>query len=75
MYCPHQYLLINPKIRFATPTLTPTNRPPTSKSRKYERGYLAYFYVRSASLLREDATPTLTLTNRPICGAHNFYAR
>jgi len=27
MYCSHQYLSIDTKKKFATPTLTPTNRP------------------------------------------------
>jgi len=27
----------------ATPTLTPTNRPQTSKNHKYERGYLGKY--------------------------------
>jgi len=35
MYCCHQYLSIDPK-KFVTPSLTPTGRQQTSKSRKYE---------------------------------------
>jgi len=39
MYWSRQYLSIDLK-KFATPTLTPTSRPQTSKNRKYERGYI-----------------------------------
>jgi len=42
MNCSHQYLSIDLK-KFATPTLTPTGRPQTSKNRKYERGYLGNY--------------------------------
>jgi len=38
MYCSRQYLSIDPKKTFATPTLTPTSRPQTSKNRTYELG-------------------------------------
>jgi len=31
------------KKKIATPTLTPINRPQTSKNRKYERGYLGNY--------------------------------
>jgi len=31
--------------KFATPTLTPTNRPQTSKNRRYERGYLGNYQI------------------------------
>jgi len=35
MYWFYQYLSIDPKKMFATPTLTPIDRPQTSKNRKY----------------------------------------
>jgi len=40
MYCSHQYLSIDSKKKFATPTLTTKNHPQTLKYRKYVRGYI-----------------------------------
>jgi len=67
--------------KFATPTLTPTNCPQTSKNRKYERGYLEndQSWRNRISVLVSVAlytnVSTLTPTNRQACGAHNFFTK
>jgi len=69
----------------ATPTLTPTNRPQTSKNRKYERVYFGNYHrerieisdldsvaLNAAQVCYANMTrPETAQTSRP----HNLYAR
>jgi len=61
MYCSHQYLSIDQKKKFATPTLTPTNRLNLWRY-KYKQFEVKWIdLVNTYRLIQKKfATPTLT---------------